>query len=294
MIHEALRHAAGVGPVRLAQLHTQGIHCWGDVLTRQAEISIAIREALVAECQRCSEAQAARDVRYFVSQLHQEDKWRILTEYLAETTFFDIETDGLEHDSRITVIACWHRGQLEYFVEHENLDDFLTLLDDVTLLASFNGSSFDVPRVLDAFHIPDLPCPHLDLRWPAYHQGWSGGLKEILRQLNVQRPEDLTDVDGEVAIHLWGRWVQTQDEAARGQLLRYCASDVLALVVLASHLARCEPPSDDALWQHLPAAPTAPHLAAVQDTLHVFRGDAFGAGSPSRMRAFRSRRARSG
>ena len=249
---------------------------------------------MVDECQRCFDAHEARDVSYFVRQLHQEDKWRILTEYLGETTFFDIETDGLEHDSRITVIACWHRGQLEYFVEHENLDDFLLLLDDVQLLASFNGSSFDVPRVLDAFHIPGLPCPHLDLRWPAYHQGLSGGLKEILRQLHVPRPDDLTEVDGEVAIQLWERWLRAQDEAARGQLLRYCASDVLALVILASRIAQCEPPCVEALWDQLPAAPPSPHIGAVQDTLRVFRGDAFGAGSPSRMRAFRSRRAKSG
>ena len=294
MIHEALRHAVGVGPVRLAQLHDGGIRCWDDVLAQPERIPNAIREALVVECQRCSEAHAARDVSYFVHHLHQEDKWRILTEYLEEITFFDIETDGLEHDSRITVIACWHRGQLETFVEHENLDAFLTLLDDVTLLASFNGSSFDVPRVLDAFHIPDLPCPHLDLRWPAYHQGLSGGLKEILRQLDVQRPDDLVDVDGEVAIHLWERWRQSQDAAARSQLLRYCASDVLALVVLASRIARCEPPLADALWRQLPVAAAAPSVASVPDTLRVFDGGTFGAGSPRRMRAFRSRRSRSG
>ena len=40
-------------------------------------------------------------------------------------------TSGLEMDSLITVIACWHQGRLHTFVEHENLDDFLDLLDDI-------------------------------------------------------------------------------------------------------------------------------------------------------------------
>ena len=118
----------------------------------------------------------AEDVRYFVDRFAPADKWRILDYFFDQTTFFDIETLGLQYDASITVIVCWHDGQFRIFVEHENLDDFLELLDDARLLASFNGASFDVPRVLNSFHIPTLPCAHLDLRWSCYHQGHSGGL----------------------------------------------------------------------------------------------------------------------
>ena len=128
------------------------------------------------------------------------------------------------------------RAQLQTFVEHENLDDFLALLEGVSLLVSFNGSTFDVPRVLNAFHIPALGCGHLDLRWSCYHQGYTGGLKEITRQMDIHRPADLQDADGQLAVQLWHAWQMHQDPVARDQLIRYCAADVLLLVVLAERL----------------------------------------------------------
>ena len=158
------------------------------------------RSDLVAESRRCALALDTGDVRYFVDRFAPQDRWRILAHFFEQTSFFDIETMGLHYDAPITVIVCWHRGQFWNFVEHENLDGFLDLLDDVTLLASFNGGSFDVPRVLDAFHVPELPCAHLDLRWACYHQGRTGGLKEIANAMGITRPPDLRDVDGEYAV----------------------------------------------------------------------------------------------
>jgi uncharacterized protein YprB with RNaseH-like and TPR domain len=226
-----------------------------------------------------------------VDRLSPLDKWRIVAEFLDETSFFDIETMGLEHDSPITVIACWHRGELRTFVEHENLDDFLHLLDDVTLLASFNGSSFDVPRVLDTFHIPDLPCPHLDLRWPCYHKGFKGSLKSITSRLGFARPVDLQDADGEMAVHLWNRWTLDQDHPARELLLRYCASDVLLLVMLAHRLAERDVTSHAAWWRHLPSAPqTDLPREGIQETTPLIRS-AFGEGSPAKLRAWGKRTA---
>ena len=113
---------------------------------------------------------------------------------------------------------------------------FLELLDDVTLLATFNGSSFDVPRILDAFHIPELPCPHVDLRWMCHHQGWKGGLKDIAEALGITRPADLVQADGALAIRLWHLWTGRRDRPAREQLLRYCGADVLLLLMLVQHL----------------------------------------------------------
>jgi uncharacterized protein YprB with RNaseH-like and TPR domain len=251
LITEALQHLPGIGPVRLAKLHAAGVRSWIDVVANAERIPTSRCEAFIAECQRCLAALEARDVRYFVDRFSAPDKWRIISHFIEETTFFDIETQGLEWNAPITVIGCWHRGQLLTFVEHENLDEFLELLDDVTLLASFNGSSFDVPRVLDTFHIPRLPCPHLDLRWICYHRGWRGSLKEITERLGISRPNDLRDADGALAVHLWNSWIHGKDPRAKQRLLRYCGADVLLLVMLAHHVAGIDHSTLVHLWSQL-------------------------------------------
>jgi hypothetical protein len=291
MISEALLHCTGIGPVRLAKLHESGIRSWTDVVSNAEQLPIGRSSVLAEECRCCLEALEAKNIGYFVNRFSPLDKWRIISEFLDDTSFFDIETMGLEHNSPITVIACWHRGELRTFVEHENLDDFLHLLDDVTLLASFNGSSFDVPRVLDTFHIPDLPCPHLDLRWPCYHKGFKGSLKSITSRLGITRPADLQDADGELAVHLWNRWLLDRDHRARELLIRYCASDVVLLLMLAHRLAERDVESTAAWWRHLPSsAPIEPPREAIHK-LPLLPRSAFGGGSPAKLRARRNRTA---
>lgn len=286
MITHSLRHCSGIGPTRLAQLHGIGIRSWNDVIEHASKIPPGIRSGLLAESRRALDALRTNDIGYFVRQLSPEDKWRVLCEFFDQTSYFDIETSGLEVDAEITVIVCWHRGRLHTFVEHENLDDFLDLLDDVSLLASFNGAGFDVPRVLDAFHIPELPCPHLDLRWPCWHAGLRGGLKNIERTLQIARPPDLRHTDGELAVQLWSDWKQRQDTAARSHLIRYCAADVLILVLLAQYLAKVERYDFTELWSHLPES-TGGRPEASPLTRQRLMGNLFGPAGPSRLRTRR-------
>jgi len=292
VITESLLHCPQIGPARLAKLNAIGIRTWHDVLARTDELSPGIRGPIVEESQRCINALAARDITYFVDNLATKDRWRILAQFLDCVSYFDIETAGLEYDDPITMIACWHKGEVHTFVENENLDDFLDLLDDVTLLSSFNGSTFDVPRVLDTFHIPQLPCPHLDLRWLCYHQELRGGLKEITLRLNIHRPIDLQDANGEMAIRFWQRWIHFQDQQARADLIRYCASDVVLLLILARELVgsndRSESFDADAIWAKLPT--TIRSVATpVQSPEATSPSPSFGGASPKRLRGLRRR-----
>ncbi len=285
MITEALLHCPGIGPARLDKLHALGMRSWADVSSRGGKHFQGNWIAdTITECTRCIEALHQKQIAYFTERLHPKDRWRILHEYSADISYFDIETAGLEYDDPVTVIACWHRGEVHTFVEHENLDDFLDLLDEVTLLSSFNGSTFDVPRVLDAFHIPALPCPHLDLRWLCFHQDLRGGLKQVATRLRIRRPEDLTDANGEMAIRLWQRWEHFKDSAARDLLLRYAASDVLLLVALADRLLGRNDVSLPELWAKLPSETVKP--ASDKGPAKPTEGN-FGAGSPSKLRGRR-------
>lgn len=261
MITEALSHCRGIGPVRLSRLHAAGIRTWQDVLEHPDRLPASLRNHLVDTCRRSLAAFEADDIGWLLQHLVPRDRWRVLACYFSEATFFDIETTGLEYDATITTIACWHRQQLHHFVEHENLDDFLDVLHESRLLISFNGAGFDVPRVLDGFHIPELPCPHLDLRWSCYHRGLSGSLKSIASGIGIRRPRDLETADGALAVLLWSHWQRARDPAARQLLLRYCASDVLLLLLVAQHLCgRAEHAADD-LWFRLPPEVPLPEIA---------------------------------
>lgn len=289
LLTEALQHIRGIGPARLQQLADLGIRSWDDATREANRIPGVLRNSIVEEVTRCRRAVDEDDVSYFVETLAAPDKWRILHHYLDRLSWFDIETTGLEFDDRITTIVCWHKDELHTFVEDENLDDFLDLLEEIELLVSFNGSTFDVPRVLDGFHIPDLPCPHIDLRWLCYHAQLSGGLKQITTTLGLKRPIDLTDADGSLAVELWSRWQHQQDEDARRLLIRYCAADVLLMVPLTQHLARRDVVDVETLWPHLPATSAVPQAATPLESRRQELAAMFGAASPSRMRTRRRR-----
>ena len=177
------------------------------------------------------------NIQFFVDHFKTSEHWRILDTYLDKASYFDIETTGFSsYDSEISVIVCHHKGKSYTFVNGDNLDDFLDLLDDVELMVSFSGTSFDVPFVINSFRIPEFPCPHVDLRWIAYHTGLTGGLKFIEEQLDMKRPDHLQGVDGFEAVILWDEWKRKGDMEALSKLIVYCQYDVESLAKLAPRI----------------------------------------------------------
>ncbi len=234
MIDRTFLHLSGVGPVTESRLQALGLEDWDAVLARPEIVPLGAKRLgrLIAELRACREALQQNDIRFLCETLVKKEQWRILAQYGDRVSYFDVETSDFSFDAHITVIVCLHRGQLHKFVWGENLDDFLDLLEEVDLLASFNGTTFDVPQLLRTWHIPELPCPHIDLRWQCYHCGWRGGLKEIERQIGLRRPADLEGIDGIDAVWFWRRWTHYREDASLRKLIRYCAVDVLTLPLI--------------------------------------------------------------
>lgn len=238
MIDETFLHCPGIGPVTEKRLQQLGFQCWEDCLIHEAELPFSgdfktrFLETLVISLK----ALEADDLVYFTSRLPPREHWRILARYFTESTFFDIETSGLSsYDSTITVISAFFQGQLYTFRHDETLHDFLQLIDQSTLLVTFNGNCFDIPFLENTFNIPTIGCPAIDLRWICYHAGYSGGLKSIERQLSIVRPSEIQHLDGFEAVLLFERWQAGDDRAGR-QLIRYCESDVLATYLTAGRV----------------------------------------------------------
>jgi uncharacterized protein YprB with RNaseH-like and TPR domain len=246
-----------VGPQREKALRAEGCACWSDIVSATrplAGLDAFAWDEVRAAAEQGLRALQADDVGYFASRLPALEQWRLLAQWFGQASYFDIETSGLEASSIVTLVCCFHEGRPLHFLADENMDDFLDLLEGVKLLVSFNGASFDVPRVLDRFHIPELPCAHVDLRWLCHHAGWKGGLKKIERELGLRRPPDLEGIGGAEAVWLWQAWAQRKDERARRTLERYCSADTVMLKLLAAKLcalqgAAVAVPEEAGLWR---------------------------------------------
>lgn len=238
MIHECFRHFRGVGPRTDQALRTGGFSNWGDCHGRRQDLpfSGSRRDRFLQEIERSARALEEEDIEFFVKAFPTAEHWRILGRYFHRATFIDMETTGLAWQfSHASVISAYHNGKMSNFVYGENLDDFLALVDQSELLVTFNGNSFDIPFLEKTFNIPTLGCPHVDLRWIAWHRGYRGGLKQIERLLGIHRPPSVDGIDGFEAVNLFYRW-QGGDPAARDTLVRYCATDVLTTYLVAERL----------------------------------------------------------
>ena len=251
-----IRHLPHIGAQREKTLRLEGCGCWDDILNAShplASLDVFAWDEVCAAAECSRRALEADDAAYFTSRLPPLEQWRVLAHWFDRASYFDIETSGLEADSIVTLVCCFHGDRPLRFLAGENLDDFLDLLESVKLLVSFNGASFDVPRVLGRFHIPELPCAHVDLRWLCHHAGWRGGLKKIERTLGLRRPADLDGLGGAEAVWLWQAWSGHGDEQAKRTLERYCSADTVMLKLLAGRLcalhgAAVQLPAESDIW----------------------------------------------
>ncbi|MBU3914766.1 ribonuclease H-like domain-containing protein [bacterium] len=240
MINQTFVHCPGIGLKTENRLKSLGFDTWEDCLNRPEDIPFRTEKKklfldLLSESQ---EALKNHDISYFVSKLPTKEHWRILGTYYQQATYFDIETTGLSpYDSFTTLIVAYHKDKLYTFLYGENLDAFLQLIDESVLLVAFNGNSFDVPFLEHSFNIPDIGCPYIDLRWIAYHQGYSGGLKAIEKEMGLFRPRKIGDIDGFEAVRLFYEW-QAGDISARDKLIGYCQADVLSTCLVSEQIIR--------------------------------------------------------
>jgi uncharacterized protein YprB with RNaseH-like and TPR domain len=232
----ALLHLPGFGPRKIADLRQRGLDSWPRLLDHHGDLPGLDETAppWVKAVRVGCEALARADLTRLVTTFHRSDHWRILADFLPQATYLDIETSGDTRHPDLTLIIALHRGHLHTFTAEQNLDAFLDLLDDLTLLVTFNGASFDVPQLENHFHLPLHDLAHIDLRWVCYHRNLRGGLKEIERAIGLQRPPDLVGMDGAEADWLWRQWKESGRRGLLDRLTRYCAADVLGL----EHLAR--------------------------------------------------------
>ena len=186
---------------------------------------------LEAEIVRAKIALQAQLPDYFIHRFEGADKVRVLKNFQDRSAVIDIETTGLGSKDMITTIALLKSGAIYVFVNEIDIDNFLSMLEGVRLLITFNGSRFDLPFLRRHFSI-DLGLPHLDLMPVMNALGYKGGQKacEKFSQMRRTFSQGNTGMD---AVHLWKKWKLERNFKALEKLVIYNAEDVFMLEKLA-------------------------------------------------------------
>ena len=157
---------------------------------------------------------------YFAGKLPSKDRWRLYNHFKDECCFLDVEIDS---SGKIVVVGISNYFNTNFFVRGVNLEKiFLEKeLQKYKLLVTFNGASFDLPRLQKQFGI-SLSIPHIDLKPLCAKLGWKGGLKEVEKQLHLKRPAHLYGNP----VDLWRAFRASGDREYLELLLEYNREDV--------------------------------------------------------------------
>jgi hypothetical protein len=205
---------------------------WRELLVLdQPSLSTGKLEKVRMQIRQAEVALEAGLADWFLNRLRPPDTIRVLPHFREGAGYLDIETTGLGRRDYVTTVALSVGGRRRCYVRGRNLDELLRDLTDVSLLVTYNGASFDLPRLRSEFRI-DLGIPHLDLRPCLEALGYKGGLKRCEELMGIGRSGDEV-LTGRDAVELWERYRESGDEELLLRLLRYNLRDVLSLEVLA-------------------------------------------------------------
>jgi uncharacterized protein YprB with RNaseH-like and TPR domain len=231
-----------VGKRMEQMLWQQGIQTWTEFLN--AELIKGISRGRKAYYDRkLVEAQKALyslDSAYYMDKLPLREMWRLYEFFEDEAVYLDIETAGVDEQDMVTVIGVYDGTSTKTMIHRLNLDARL-LKEELThyrLLVTFNGSSFDVPRLNRYFPGVVPKIPHMDLRTACQLAGHTGGLKRIERKFGIRRSMIIENMYGGDALRLWKMYRATGDEHYLELLVEYNDEDIVNLKTIAGKVVR--------------------------------------------------------
>ena len=221
-------------------IREQGINDWEDFLKKEvkgiSKKSKAFYDRKILEAKKeLYEGNSA----YFTDKILSTETWRLYNFFKDETIFLDIETSSsTSMDSYITIVGLFDGIDTKIMVKGVNLNPtaLKNELKKYKLIVTFNGSSFDLPYLNKKFPgiIPEIP--HIDLRHLCNKVGLKGGLKEIEKQLNIIRENQIIErMYGGDPIKLWRMFRATGDRYYLELLVEYNEEDIINLKKITEH-----------------------------------------------------------
>ncbi len=270
MLKNTFQHIPGIGAEIEKRIWASGITDWECFSsTDHFPLPMKRMEMLAAHLPESSRQYAAGNPAYFGSALPADLHWRFFPEFRETTVYLDIETDGLDpYNGNITTIALYDGRSVSWYVNGDNLFDFVDDIAKYKVIVTYNGKVFDVPFICRYFNIT-MPQTHIDLRYILGSLGYKGGLKKCETALGIHRG-DLTGIDGFFAPLLWEEYRRGHNRKALDTLLAYNIEDVVnleKLMVMAYNMKiehtpfslthRIDPPE-------APAIPFTPDISTIE------------------------------
>jgi len=223
-----------VGLKKEQSIWNQGVTEWNDFLsTNQIKgISKNKKEKFNEKISQAKKELFKENSEYFANEIPFSEQWRLYNEFKDQALFLDIETNG--YHGSITVIGLYDGIETKTMIRGYNLDKSLleNELKKYKLLITFNGASFDVPVIKRFFGI-NINIPHVDLRFLCQRIGLRGGLKQIEKDLGIQRCKEVQEITGADSVYLWNNWQSLKKKEYLDLLIKYNEEDIVNLKPLA-------------------------------------------------------------
>lgn len=237
MLRQSFAQIPGIGAATEQRLWQAGFDSWEKLLDgiKDAPIGSAdptiVRIALEESVRAFDEGNAD----FFRKAFGLRDAWRAWEAFRDRCVYLDIETDGGQHGSSVTIVGLYDGKEFTALVKDRDLDELLDRLEDCRMLVTFFGAGFDLPMLEKRFKGYEFNQIHLDLCPTLRRLGLKGGLKSIERQLGIARGEDTDGLSGWDAVKLWNMYNHLGDESALARLIAYNREDVVNLEFLANY-----------------------------------------------------------
>lgn len=228
MLEHTFIHLPNFGPARERKLWSAGILTWDDYLDQFASSPYHGQQCSIIASSKY--ALKNLDGSHFARTMPSNEMWRCFPHY-RKIAYLDIETTGCTSNDYITVIGVYDGKKTHSYVKGKNLGQFARDIKKFDMVATFNGSLFDLPfirREMDA----ELPALHIDLRFLLASLNMTGGLKRIEQKFGLEREDDLQGLTGYDAVLMWRRYRKYHDRGELDRLVRYNAADVCNLETL--------------------------------------------------------------
>jgi uncharacterized protein YprB with RNaseH-like and TPR domain len=237
MIRNTFTLLPGVGPTRESALWRSGVRNWDEFLTerRIKGISDGRKQRMDSELILAHEMLREGASAFFADRIRRREHWRCFKELGSSIAYLDIETTGLSRYAPITVVGISDGKRTHALIKGRNLthSNLRAILSSATLIVTFNGSSFDLP-ILEHSYPGAIPrIPHMDLRVALRRLGYVGGLKNIEREIGLERDRRVEYMTGQDAVYLWKLWERKGNANALDLLVEYNSCDCLNMKPLA-------------------------------------------------------------
>lgn len=259
MLLSTFQHLKGIGVKKELDLWCSGVTCWEDLEAREGrQLSLftsASNGKGSALFYSSRKALDAEDAEFFAKRLPCQEHYRIALSFPLKTLFLDIETTGLSRYYDSITIVGWSIGtNYRVYITGDDDNTLREALSESKAIVTFNGTLFDLPFLRQEFQDLKTPMAHIDLRFLARRVGFSGGQKNIEKQLGIIRPAHLLNLKSDSAPSLWYKYRQGDLDSLK-LLISYNHADVEGMkrifdvvidrlmqkqqVPLRAHLAHC-------------------------------------------------------